>query len=1024
MSIVDTSGLFNTIYSARSYSAPSTPSRPSDATTQYDKNAPWSPSAPKINESAELKRVMAAKSVFDNDAVKIKAMKMSKESDAKKLFALHKAMNRVNIIAKEAAKTTVSDSQRANYEKRFKAGMKEIDEYMTGLSLSNADLIKGLRNNVLETRDLKQISGIMSGDSFEVSSADMEVSQFENAAPFDITLTNATKTATINIDLSKMGETPRTLNNVADFINGEIAKEGFSSHLNVSKTFNNATFTYQYGLSLAKTTGEEIVLPQGTGEPSATGGNLLKNTEFDQNSAVIWTDSVSAPNYVLNGVSSTDFWTTSDIAEVWHSVDNTRSGFFDTDAVLGIDAYSQSIQTIVGKTYNLEFDWAGHTENNNATTREMEVVWNGAVVQTLAPTDMAVWRGNKISLVGSGGTDTLTIREKAGSGLNDHVGTWVDNIRLTEAIEQTAFVPQLGANLVQNGSFENTNGVTNWFNNSSNMTGTEVRGQMGDLANWTNPTATQFSGGSDLIRGKNGAQIGTDGNVIVELDGQPGSQADALVQSVQTEAGKNYQLSFDISHYNNVAFNTSGVEVLWNGQIVGLAYPDTNDGIWRNITVSVTGTGGMDQLQLRELASENESGGALIDNVKLQEIQNLDQLMPNTDAPTRKYGANLISDGGFENLAVNIFSPLVPTSTAWQSNNGYAEVWSQGYEMGGPQFANGHFIELDHANAVDAIRQTVVTEAGALYQFDFSHAIRNLDNSGGAVTPIDVSNTMEVVWNGKVMGTITATPDGKWNSSRFDLIGTGGNDVIEIRETAIGNDYHGPFLDNMQLRKVISDSPSNASGSGIDLLNIGQNAWNQEGSNRLVDLAGVKAGDSFKIKVDDKKIETIKITDTMTLSQLASKLSSLIGTAAGTAKVKSTGLSQKIVLDPKLRHRIEIIASDIKVSALDELGLNEGVARKLVTGKDLKKSPAPKTGINSKEIAAIEFKTDYSIDTKLHAKDATTALEGMMRRVRLAYKTDMGVLKPSATGTPAPQISAADAAKINMYKQALARLSG
>jgi hypothetical protein len=102
-------------------------------------------------------------------------------------------------------------------------------------------------------------------------------------------------------------------------------------------------------------------------------------------------------------------------------------------------------------------------------------------------------------------------------------------------------------------------------------------------------------------------QVG--GNQALDIDA--GGAVDQLYQDVKTEAGKTYDLTFDVTR---VTAGSSQFEVVWNGQLVSLVNP-TTAGAFK---FTVTGTGGNDRLSFREIAAENNSDGAFLDNVSLQ----------------------------------------------------------------------------------------------------------------------------------------------------------------------------------------------------------------------------------------------------------------------------------------------------------------------------------------------------------------------------------------------------------------------
>jgi hypothetical protein len=102
-------------------------------------------------------------------------------------------------------------------------------------------------------------------------------------------------------------------------------------------------------------------------------------------------------------------------------------------------------------------------------------------------------------------------------------------------------------------------------------------------------------------------QVG--GNQALDIDA--GGAVDQLFQDVKTEAGQTYDLKFDVTR---IAAGSSQFDVLWNGQLVSAVNP-TAAGSFK---FSVTGSGGNDLLSFREIAAENNSDGAFLDNVSLK----------------------------------------------------------------------------------------------------------------------------------------------------------------------------------------------------------------------------------------------------------------------------------------------------------------------------------------------------------------------------------------------------------------------
>ena len=159
---------------------------------------------------------------------------------------------------------------------------------------------------------------------------------------------------------------------------------------------------------------------------------------------------------------------------------------------------------------------------------------------------------------------------------------------------------------------------------------------------------------------------------------------------------------------------------------------------------------------------------------------------------TSSAGKQLLVDGGFESAAVaagtwNSFSAV----GGWKSDTGI-EVWGKGFY--GIKATDGDkFAELDFDGRKSNIYQDVKTDAGVEYAFSFDFAKRPDSKAG--------SDTVEIFWNGEKVGTVDPTKTA-WSNAEFKVIGTGGNDRIEFRESAQDNDTYGGLIDNASLKST------------------------------------------------------------------------------------------------------------------------------------------------------------------------------------------------------------------------------
>ncbi|MTI15776.1 DUF642 domain-containing protein [Rhodobacteraceae bacterium RKSG542] len=206
--------------------------------------------------------------------------------------------------------------------------------------------------------------------------------------------------------------------------------------------------------------------------------------------------------------------------------------------------------------------------------------------------------------------DRLPEGTTANGGILDVDGlTWTGSINEANALSltfpedysTTAKQVAFGDNLIVNGSFEQTHvGDTDW---GSFTGGDGVPGWSGERVE---------------IQNTHWGHKASNGSQWLELDAELG--VDTVSQDIHTDAGTQYQLSFDVS---TRFFNSSTFDVSWNGEVISTVIPEGRE--WETITLTVEGTGGVDRLAFTEMASQDSCFGAFIDNVKLFEAIVMDE---------------------------------------------------------------------------------------------------------------------------------------------------------------------------------------------------------------------------------------------------------------------------------------------------------------------------------------------------------------------------------------------------------------
>jgi Ca2+-binding RTX toxin-like protein len=179
-------------------------------------------------------------------------------------------------------------------------------------------------------------------------------------------------------------------------------------------------------------------------------------------------------------------------------------------------------------------------------------------------------------------------------------------------------------------------------------------------------------------------------------------------------------------------------------------------------------------------------------------VENLVLDRPATsDAEGNYRGPNLLVNGGFEANQTSGWS-IRNDVAGWQHINSDKgiEVWASGFK--GYQATEGNtFIELDSDRGLDGIFQNVQTSEGRMYELTFDAARRNDARAG--------SDTINVFWNGEQVAELSLS-DPNWTKFTFKVVGTGGEDRLEFRESAGTNDSFGALMDNVQLRPIVTPS--------------------------------------------------------------------------------------------------------------------------------------------------------------------------------------------------------------------------
>ncbi|MDB5420968.1 MAG: regulatory protein FlaEY, partial [Brevundimonas sp.] len=222
----------------RSYDSSSSSAVSNALAKKAQPTAPWSTSVVAPKADALVRAALGGRKLINEDAAQIDVKGAS--GDYKKLFAMYQALETLNAVANRAGTTGVSASESSLLAKRFASGMAELSSYLGTADFEGVRMVQGTSSSVSKTTAaVQRDSAISITGPIHEGSLDTPVVAFQGDVAFDITIRVpvglSSTTTSVPIDLSQMGSTPRTLDNVTTFINGKLEAGGFSTRVGREK---------------------------------------------------------------------------------------------------------------------------------------------------------------------------------------------------------------------------------------------------------------------------------------------------------------------------------------------------------------------------------------------------------------------------------------------------------------------------------------------------------------------------------------------------------------------------------------------------------------------------------------------------------------------------------------------------------------------------------------------------------------------------------------------------------------------
>ncbi|WEK39900.1 MAG: transcriptional regulator [Candidatus Brevundimonas colombiensis] len=215
-----------------------TSSSPFSATTtaipkkKTQPTAPWASTAaaaaPKASDM--VRAALAGRRLINESAVDLDLAGAS--ADYRKLFALYQGLNTLSALADRASAKGLSSAEAAQVGKRFEAGLAEMSDYLKSARFEDVRLVQGVSQSTVKTGyALEKAQATFVTTPIHDGALSDPVKAFQGDVKFAITIKTTAGSQAIDVDLSDMGDTPRTMDNVIAHINGKLDAAGVSTRL-------------------------------------------------------------------------------------------------------------------------------------------------------------------------------------------------------------------------------------------------------------------------------------------------------------------------------------------------------------------------------------------------------------------------------------------------------------------------------------------------------------------------------------------------------------------------------------------------------------------------------------------------------------------------------------------------------------------------------------------------------------------------------------------------------------------------
>ncbi len=890
-------------------------------------------------------------------------------TDYQNLFALYKGLSSLQTIATAASAKGVSNSELTTLQKAFASGVSQVQSFIGSSPFKEFQVGDGTVTAHDQSSAAVPKTPTTYTTGLTAATANTVLPQLQGDVQFSatISLPNGSTPTTVNFNLADLGDTPRTLGNVVNYLNSQLQAAGSDIR------FGDKTVTTP-AVTKTNTSGKTSTVTTITAATSQVQlqvlGKSLETVSFSAPStspAVYVAATSTAPTSGVSATSSTSSTTASTTASKTSSTTSSTSS---------------SAATTTSQV--LAFDPTGA----NAVNTTNDELWSDNLPPKASVDATATGPDGSVYVLAnlSGATNGQSIQGTQAAALlkYDSAGNLVYERQLGSLNASSGYalaVSPDGSQVAIAGSTTAPTvlGASTSAYNAATQSTVAVYDSSSGTQLWT---STQKASGNNQI---NGVAFGSDNSVYV-VGQATGSLTGASSAGGQQEG---YVEGFTATPTTTTSFVTPTV-----GSTAGSATTQTVTWKATNAFTTEFGSTGV-----------NRATGVAVNGSSLYvtSVQDGDAVVnqyttASIGAPTLTASQDLgaLKGGNLAGIVVNADGSI---SVAGSTSNGSLNGGTVTSAYGGEQ--NAFIAQLSASLAPENL--AYVDEGGATTATGIATANGQTYITGQVATGADPNNG-QVSEQGYVAQVDPTTGQVGWSQT---FQGINGNAA------------------------PVGISVSSSGSSALDALGLPNGEINQATSTTLVANTSLQAGDKFYIQVGTSSPVPITITATDTYATLAKKIEAASGNRVVAKTTAGLGGTEIAItpLNANATQQVAISAGPIGEDALGPLGLKAGLITNASTtsNKPTSTSGVAASKTNSLKAAySISLPTTLNLDSTTNIAAALAQVKTAASEVQNIFYNITTPPSTSSSSTTSSNTGLANIYKAQAkgYATALARLEG